>query len=187
MTGKDRDEEAVRKTVDALVAKYAWKFPGRAETEELVQVAALAEATARRTFKPGGKARLATYVHRAVNVALFEAVCRGPAPVYVCRHLVRKLLGAYSVELEGDVREDPLEELGGLEGLLDRARAYRRLREVVEATGGREALDILLGGATVKGTAAELGVSVEVVRERKRAALEAVRADAPLRAFAAEL
>lgn len=189
MKGKDEprtEDEKIRRMTWALVSTYVQKFPGRADREDLFQVAALAETAARRTFRERGPAKLSTYVYRAINVALFEATCYAGAPVHVGRHNARKLLAAGTTELPEDLPDDleVLEELGGLEGVIDRTRAYRRLREVVEATGGREVLAILLGEATVRGMAAELRVPVEEVRSRKRVALEALVADDRLRELA---
>jgi len=204
--GKDRqkvDDERVRKIRFKLVARYARKFP-TVDVEDLHQVASLAEASVRRCYKPDGPARLSSIVYRAVNVALFEAVCRAHAPVYVCRHNVRQLLPLRSISIDREADRDrdedrgppvarlagpdPVEELGGIEATIDRARAYRRLREVVSRQpGGREALRILLGEATVRDTARKLGVGVLQVRERKRAVVEAIRADDELRALVASL
>jgi len=189
MKGKDRprtEDEKIRRMTWALVSTYVKKFPGRADREDLFQVAALAEAAARRTFRSRGPAKLSTYVYRAINVALFEAVCYAGAPVHAGRHNARRLLAAGTSELPEELPDDRevLEDLGGLEGVIDRTRAYRRLREVVEATGGREILSILLGEATVRGTAGSLGVPVEEVRTRKRIALEALVADDRLRELA---
>lgn len=179
-TNRSSEDETISRIVRSLVNKYAWKFPGLVEPEELAQVAELAVAQVRRCWKPG-PAKLSSWVYRAVNVSLFEATCRAWSPVYACRHNVRELLAVHRSDAD-DVAEwpetDPVTSLGGLEAVIDRTRAYRRLEEIVAAEpGGASTIRVLTGETTVRGLAAELGVSIETVRRRKQAVIDRIVED----------
>lgn len=186
-----KGEGALEATLNGLVRRYHRRFDGRLSLEDLRQEAALIEAESRRRYKREGAATFASYFYRAANCELYKAVARAGAPVKASNHTVSVLLDINSIDLaelvdtESPILTDgTLETLGGLEALLDQVRAYRRLRQVIEEHGGREIVDVLLGKATLRGTAAALRVSLDTVRRRKSAALEAIRKDATLRAYA---
>lgn len=178
-------------TLTGLVGRYHRVFTGRLSREDLAQEAALAVAESKRRYKKDGPASFASYCYKAANCELFRAVARSGAPVYASNHEVRRLLTMVAVDLDGLVDSESnlladgtFDALGGIEAVLDRARAYCRLRQVIEEHGGREIVDVLLGKSTLRNTAANLQVSLDTVRRRKVAAIEAIKNDAALRAYA---
>jgi hypothetical protein len=173
----------IEKVVESLVKRYAIRYP-HADRDDLGQTAWEAAACAQRTWKADGGALLTSYVWRAVNTALWREVVYQWSPV----HAGTRKLGA----LLCDTRSVPLEEFHSeaesADRLLDRARAFRRLREAIEARpDGALALTYLLGDEPATAVAKRLGVRVEDIRAVARATCAAVREDETLREVALAL
>lgn len=180
----DMQEESIARIISRLVTSYYRLFEGRVALDELYQVAAEAKTRARKTFDPNGPAKFTSYVYRAVSSQLVEACRRGCSPVYATRNETSVLLETYAVP--DDVlsqHESDIDAAGGLDAVVDRARAYQRIRQVIAESAGAELLEVLLGEDTLRALAGRLNVPLAYVRARKVAALDAIRDDQSIRQY----
>lgn len=187
----------VSQVILSLVRRYSMQYP-HVEKDDLTQVACEAALRAARTWQPGG-ATLATYVWRAVDRMLWRHVAYSWAPVHGgdrrCRELLATQAGGVDTCNPHDQRDDgdrapgtwalPVPEQLPADVLLDKARAYRRLHELIaQQPDAAIAMEYLLGDKTADEVAQAMGCTVNDVRRVARSARAAIRADAALKAAA---
>lgn len=170
------------KVVMKLVNQYAERFPS-ADKGDLEGVANLAAEEARQRFDPTKGAAVSSYVWRCVNTMLYRHVTKGTAPVHISKH---KLGDAFSMKACALSETDQI-AIVSPEALLDKARAYRRLRDVISASGGLAATKVLLGESHATEVAIEMGLPVSKVRAAAKRARRAIREDYSLRRAASVL
>jgi DNA-directed RNA polymerase specialized sigma24 family protein len=204
----------VVRVVDHYVGRYTRKFP-HVGTDECRQAAWVAVCAARRTWRADGGASFETYVQRILVRELWRHAVRAWAPVHFAKPRLAEALhsraispdevtpamarlavcvdrdlisGTGSSSSDGETRSfEAGTSAPDMASAIDTARVYRRLRSVIEQSGGGVALQALLGERRYSEVGAEFDVSVGEVRAAARRARAAVKQDGALKIAAKEL